>query len=149
MQESVINQPEQRLTFRLLSYWNRIRGTRDFPSLHEINIGEITEIWHYTFTLAVTGPPDEHKFHYFGPQLAAIFGVDHTGDLMADVMQDSMIVNTIGFYDKVITQRAPVSESSSFHLGEKEVRYRSLIVPLSSDGQTIDYLLGTTNYKIF
>ena len=148
-----INQPaagtEQRLTFRLLSYWNRIRGDKKFPSLSDVNISEITEMWHFTFTIAVSGPVSDHMFQYFGPELASIFGHDYSGESMENAMQDLMISNTIGFYDKIFETKAPISESSSFHKDGGEVRFRSLIVPLSSDGTVIDYVLGTTNYKIF
>ncbi len=119
--------------------------------MSDINIGEITEIWHYSFTIGVEGKEErDYIVQYFGPELANVFGTDYTGELLLEAMDDSlMLANTIGFYNKVIKSRAPVSESSSFYLESKEIRYRSLIVPLSSDGENIDYLFGTTNYKAF
>lgn len=114
-----------------------------------MNIAEITEMWHFTFTIDVRGAPEDHVVQYFGPQLATIFGHDYSGESMEHAMQDLMISNTIGFYDKAMDTGAPVSESSSFHKDGKEVRFRSLIVPFSSDGTTVDFVLGTTNYKIF
>jgi hypothetical protein len=139
---------EQRLTFRLLSYWNRIRGTREFPSLADVNIAEISEIYHLTFTIALS-PDGDHSFHYFGPELAGIVGEDVTGHLLEEAFNGTMLGNLVGFYDKVVAQRAPVSESSQFFMEGKEIRYRSLIVPLSSNGTDIDYLFGTTNYKAY
>lgn len=139
---------EQRLTFRLLSYWNRIRGDREFPSLADVNINEITEMWHFTFTIALKedGCPN---FHYFGPELIQIIGEDYTGEDVDAAVEGGLLGNLIGFYPKVIEQRSPVSESSHFYNEGKEIRYRSLIVPLSSDGKQIDFLVGTTNYKIY
>lgn len=139
---------EQRLTFRLLSYWNRIRATREFPSLADVNINEISEMWHYTFTIHWRAD-GEHSFQYFGPELISVLGEDVTGMAVEEAMNHSMLGNLIGFFDKVITQRAPVSESSQFFIDGKEIRYRSLMVPLSSNGKDIDYLIGTTNYKAY
>ena len=139
---------EQRLTFRLLSYWNRIRGDREFPSLADVNINEITEMWHYTFTIALK-ENGEHDFHYFGPELIQVIGEDFTGMQVEEAMEGELLGNLIGFFPKVVEQRSPVSESSHFYSGEKEIRYRSLIVPLSSDGENIDFLVGTTNYKTY
>lgn len=120
------------------------------PSLKDVNIGEITEMWHFSFTMAVSGELNDHFFQYFGPELASVFGEDYTGSNVAEAVGDSeLLSNTLGFYLKVIETAAPLSESSSFFMNGKEVRYRSLIVPLSSDGKTIDYVMGTTNYKIF
>ena len=140
--------PEQRLTFRLLSYWNRIRGIRLFPALADVNIQEIAEMWHFTFTIALGNLPEDHVMQYFGSKLADIFGHDYSGEQLDNALKDLMIENTIGFYEKVVTTRAPVSESSSFYLEGKEAKYRSLILPLSSNGQDIDFLIGTTNYKV-
>ncbi|MFO1241737.1 MAG: PAS domain-containing protein [Rickettsiales bacterium] len=144
---SVQPQNEQRLTFRLLSYWQRMRGTRPFPSLSDIKIDEILEMWHWSFTINVAD--ENHHFQYFGPELANIFGHNYTGEILQDAMSDPKVQQTIGFYEKAIRNREPTLDANSFNLEGKEVRYRSLIVPLSSDGKHIDYLMGTTNYKIF
>ncbi len=140
---------EQRMTFRLLSYWNRIRADREFPSLSDVNISEIEEVYHFTFTIDVSGEEAEHSFQYFGPELITIFERNYTGYLLEEALADVIIDNTIGFYPKVIADRRPVSESSEFFSEGAEVRYRSIILPLSSDGEHIDFLMGTTNYKKF
>lgn len=141
---------EQRLTFRLLSYWNRIRAGKDFPTLAEVNITEIAEMYHMTYTLEIAGPSQaDHRFLYFGPELAAVFGQNYTGHHLDEAILDPIVNHTIGFYEKVIEARKPCSESSEFHLDGKEIRYRSVILPLSSNGKDIDFLIGTTNYKAF
>lgn len=117
------------------------------PSLADVNINEITEMWHFTFTIALhEGQPS--TFHYFGPELIHVLGEDYTGHEVEEAM-DGLMGNLIGFYPKVIKQRSPVSESSHFYMEGQEARYRSLIVPLSSDGEVIDFLVGTTNYRIY
>lgn len=141
---------ERRITFRLLSYWNRIRADREMPSLGDLNVEEIGEIWHFSFVIDLRKGLNEARFHFFGPELVNIFETNHTDSFCRDALeQDTKLENTIGFYPKVVERRTPVSESSEFFLENKEVRYRSLIVPFSSDGATIDYLMGTTNYKMF
>lgn len=140
---------EQRMTFRLLSYWNRVRGSKSMPSLSDINIQEIPEVYHFTFTIALGADESEHSFQYFGPELASVFGQDYTGYTLQEALNDVIVNNTIGFYDKVMAEGKPHSESSEFFSEGREVRYRSIILPLSSNGETIDFLIGTTNYKIF
>lgn len=141
-------QQEQRGTFRLLSYWQRIRGRRTFPALADINIADIEEMWHMSFTIDVTNP-DEHVFQYFGPDLASIFNMDYTGEYLEEAMNDVIVNNTIGSYLQTLDKREPTMEAAAFTYDGKEFRYRTLIVPLSSDDQTIDYLMGTTNYRTF
>ena len=139
---------EQRLTFRLLSYWNRIRGERAMPSLMDVNIQEILELWYFSFTIDLRDP--DHRFQYFGSKLTDIFNEDYTGWSLQEAINTDIIVNnTIGFYPRAVDKREPVMEAASFFSEGDEVRYRSLIVPLSSDGETVDFLIGTTNYKHF
>lgn len=139
---------EQRLTFRLLSYWNRIRGDKKMPSLSDVNIAEILEMWHFSFTIDARGT--NHLFQYFGPNLADVFAQDYTGFSVQDAIDEDVIVNnTIGFYERAILIQEPVMEAASFFSEGDEVRYRSIIVPLSSNGLEVDFLIGTTNYKKF
>ena len=140
---------EQRLTFRLLSYWSRVRAGKSMPSLVDVNIAEITDVYHMTFTIEVGQIEEEHRISYFGPDLASVFGQDYTGQYLLDAMQDVMVNNTIGFYDKVLEAKEPKSESSEFFMEGKEVRYRIIMLPCSSKDKDIDFLIGTTNYTIF
>lgn len=140
---------EQRLTFRLLSYWSRVRAGRSMPSLGDVNIREISEIYHFTFTIEMATEDEDDRISYFGPELAAVFGQDYTGHYLSEALNDVMINNTIGFYDKVLADKEPHSESSEFYVDGREVRYRSIILPCSSNDNDVDYLIGTTNYKIF
>jgi hypothetical protein len=125
-----------------------MRGDRKFPSLADINIQEILEMWHFTFTIDVQRE-GMHSFQYFGSELATIFGQDYTGEPLSEAMNDVIVDNTIGFYPRVLSMQEPALEAASFYMDGCEMRYRSIIVPLSSDGVTIDYVLGTTNYKAF
>ncbi len=137
------------MTFRLLSYWNRVRRGHSLPALSDININEILELYHFSFTIAIGVNESEHYFLYFGPDLASVFGQDYTGYYLHEALNDVMINNTIGFYDKVLEEKTPHSESSEFFVDGREVRYRSIILPCSGNDQDVDFLIGTTNYKIF
>jgi hypothetical protein len=139
---------EKRLTFRLLSYWNRIRGERPLPLLREINIQEIQELWYFTFTIDVRDNA-HHMFQYFGSELRLIFNEDPSGSSVADALNDVLLNNTIGSYVQCLEKKEPTMEAASFFCDGKEFRYRTLCVPLSEDGETVDYVVGTTNYKIF
>mgnify|MGYP004204442371 CR=1 FL=1 len=119
------------------------------PSLADVDITEIEEIWHQTFTIDVRGEEEDHKFHYFGSDLISVYGQDLTGLEMQEAMNDIMINNTMGFYEDVLKTGQPQSQSSEFFMNDKEVRYRSIILPLSSNGVEIDFVFGTSNYKIF
>ncbi|TAF15782.1 MAG: PAS domain-containing protein [Alphaproteobacteria bacterium] len=139
---------EKRLTFRLLSYWNRIRGERSMPLLRDIAIHEIQELWHFTFTIDVRDRAHP-VFQYFGSELRVIFHEDPSGSNVLDALNDVVLNNTIGGYVQCVEKKEPTMEAASFECDGKEFRYRTLCVPFSEDGETVDYIVGTTNYKIF
>lgn len=152
MAEQPITPPghEKRGTFRLLSYWSTMKGDREFPKLEELSVQVLEDMWHLCFVIEIRDPIEESVFQYFGPELATVFNTNHGGEPVKQAFEDDWILeNTVGFFPKIIKERQPITESSEFFLEGDEVRYRSLIVPLSSDGKKIDYVMGTTNYKIF
>jgi hypothetical protein len=118
------------------------------PAMSEVKINEIEEIWHISFVIDVT--EEKHCFQYFGPALAEIFGEDFTTEDMEEALdKEPLLANSIGYYPKVIETRQPALDASAFQNNNEEIRYRSIIVPLSNDGENVHYLLGTTNYKSF
>ena len=139
---------EQRMTFRLLSYWSRVRAGRTMPPLENVNLSEMRDISDFTFTKCVVGGREPY-FTYFGSRLIESFGKDFTGESLFDASADVMIDNMIGFYEKVLISKQPNSQSSEFYVEGKEIRYRSIILPCSANDFNVDYLIGTTNYKIF
>jgi hypothetical protein len=140
---------EQRLAFRLLSYWDRVRLGRKYPALSDINISEIKEMWHFSFTINVSKANEsDHEFLYFGPQLVSIFNHDLTGEKVTEAMNDVILNNTIGSYLNCFRKCEPTMDAGAFYYNGREVKYRTLFVPLSSDGANIDYIMGTTNHKM-
>ncbi len=118
------------------------------PSIVDVNISDVPEIYRFTFIINMEGE-EGPEFQYFGSELATTFGQDYSGIPLEEALLDTMVDNTIGFYEKVLESKQPHSESSEFFIDGKECRYRSIILPCSSNDFNVDFLIGTTNYKIF
>lgn len=147
--EGAINAKERRATFRLFSYWIQIKGETKYPLLSSINPKEIPNLWPYLFVIRLGETPEFSRFQHFGTGLQEIYEQDFGGCTIAEALEDVIFGPTIGYYEKIVEGQAPGVESSSFQMSKKDVKYRSLIAPISSDGKEIDYLIGTSNYKIF
>ncbi len=141
---------ERRMTFRLLSHWQRVRGDKSYPHPDDIRLDDIPELKEFCFIINTRSEDSaDYRFDYFGPRLSEIFDGDCINDTIDEAFgSDSKLESTIGFFSKVLEKQEPLSESESFITGSQRILYRSLIVPISTDGQQIDYLLGTTNFKI-
>jgi hypothetical protein len=138
---------EQRMTFRLLSYWNKLKGEREIPSIKEVNITELGEVWGFCFTICLDDEEKVDEFQYFGAELVALTGVDLSGLNVEKSLPGTMMAQLMDFYPQVILLRSPVSKASKCLQNGCEILYRSLIVPFSSDGNKVDFLMGTTNFR--
>jgi hypothetical protein len=60
----------------LLSYWNRLRGERDFPRYDEINPETIADIWQSCFLISIDEASSRfgYRYDYMGRDLIAACG---------------------------------------------------------------------------
>lgn len=144
---SVYRPEERRLVLRLMAYWDDLRAERDFPSFGEVDPAVIGEDWPHCYTLTVKHPPIASQFHHLGgiyrPGLP-----DRGVETLADCPHGTLLHAATHYIDRVLHKRVPVSLGGHAHLGADSVLYRSILLPLSSDGETIDHLLGGANYRI-
>ena len=138
---------EQRQTFRLLSYWNSIKEDDKFPDLSEVSLGEMGELWNYCFVLDLTSP-DDPEFTHFGSELISIFGEDYTVKKLSDAAIHPVLADVSSFIKEVWLMEAPVSHCGEVKQEDEKLLYRSLLAPLSENGDDkIHYLIGTSNFR--
>lgn len=144
---SVYRPEERRLVLRLMAYWDDLRDERDFPSFAEIDPAIIGDDWSHCFTLAVAQPPTASVFHHLGeiyrPDLPPA-GVPTLGDCP----QGTLLNASTHYLERVLQKKVPVSLGGHAHLGADSILYRSILLPLSNDGHTIDSILGGANFRV-
>ena len=144
---SVYRPEERRLVLRLMAYWDDLRDDRDFPSYKEIDPAAIGDDWPHCYTVAVQNPPIASQFVHLG----AIYHPDlpESGvETLADCAQGTLLYAATHYIDRVLQKKVPVSLGGHAHLGRDSVLYRSILLPLSNDDGTIDYLLGGANFRV-
>ncbi len=137
---------QKRLIWQLLDYWERKRRDRDFPALDDIDPDEIAELWPYCFILDIENFRDVPYFHYLGPKLARYSGVFLSG---RHDWSRTLLKKAVCHYQEALTRRAPVLvEEDLTQYDNKSLLFRSVLLPLSDDGTTINFLFGAANGKI-
>ncbi len=149
-----LKQGDQRASATLLHYWMQQRRGMYLPTLQDINLRAISALWTKAFLIDVSqSRPESFRFEYFGDDLVRIFGRDVCDEPVELSLKALPILGgTIGYYQRVFERHTPVAETGHFQLDThpgQEVRYRSVILPLASSHGKLEYLLGTTNYKIY
>ena len=137
---------DRRLVWQLLNYWQDCRGSSDFPSLSDIDHHKIESMWPHCFVLDTIAGRNFPYFQYLGPELAKYSGVLLSGQ--TDWTQ-TLLDKAVGQFNEAIEKRLPVLVEDEMTLFDgRKLLFRSVLLPLSDDQQTINYLLGGANGKV-
>ena len=138
---------EMRLTMRVLGHWREICGDREFPALAEITAERLEADWPHCLLIAIDAEPERSSFFYVGPALVVPDGPSVVGSPVAACSRENILGLATAYLGTVLQRRVPVSMSGAgAHLGAP-ILYRSILLPLSSDGHQIDGLLGAANFR--
>ncbi len=134
---------ERRLVRRLMHYWLQRCGEREFPCLNDIDRDAISDIWPFCFVLDTLSNHNFPYFHYLGPSIGKYSGVFLSGKTDWTLTHLDKAVRK---YREALDQRTPVlteEELTLFNGGT--LLFRSVLLPLSDDQVTINFLLGAAN----
>ena len=141
--ENLINQ--RRMVWRVLTYWEQKRGNRDYPSLSDISEADIPDLWPSCYILDVENYRDFPYFHYLGGELAKYSGVFLSGQDWAL----TLLKKTVCHYREALERASPILvEEELTQYNNQRLLFRSVLLPLSDDQSTINYMLGAANGTI-
>ena len=126
---------------RLYDDWDSKRAGRSAPSRVDIHPEELTFILPYLYLIDVVCS----RFHFrlAGTGIVLEFGGEITGKFADEIDLDGQQAAIIGEYERVVRTVKPVSSRWDYvkHDG-RHLSYEHVILPLSTDGKTVDRLLG-------
>ena len=139
---------DKRLANRFLRYWESVRGDKDFPLISELNLDAVGEFVPYTFNLDLSADRDNPKFRFIGRQLIRDCGGDVTNQGTNALLPQSCLARAIERRGEVVSEGKPCMISDEFVNAEgNKVLYRAVMLPFSSTGETIDFIIGAINSK--
>jgi hypothetical protein len=131
---------ERRVTLRLLSYWERLRGRRPMPSQADIDPEDLHDLWDCCFLLPVSGGGG-----YVGPEILRVLGGERGGEGQA--LQG--LGELAGNCPRVVESRKPLLEEGEFcTAAQARVKYRQCLVPLG-EGVEVQAILGAVRFRLF
>lgn len=139
---------ERRLVLRLLLYWRKICGERDYPSFQDVDPSAIPSIWPNAFVLEVAWPSEESVYRIAGPDYAADCDQPLVGMKISQAPENSLVGKSVTYIDEVLEKGVPITRGGEFFRDNGvKVLYRSILLPMSDDGETISGLLGAANCR--
>jgi hypothetical protein len=140
---------ERRLNMRLMAFWWDRRANRRFPSVEDFDPDELSDVWRHCFTLNPSDPYERSTFRYVGDTIATLSGITEGEITLDKISKDSLLDHATRNVNEVISQRVPVIHSGEFvNADGATVMFRSILLPLSRDQQSIDCVVGGARCKI-
>jgi hypothetical protein len=133
---------------RAYNYWASLLGTRDFPSIEDLEPGEVQDFASNSVLLDFTCGRDNPAIPYVGAAIREECGLGDDVRTIDDVPSRSLLSRLTDHYMQIIANRAPVGFEAEFENPHAEtICYRGILMPFSSDGEQIDFIYGVINWK--
>ena len=143
-----IDSDERRMHVRAYNYWVSLLGTRALPSIEDLNPEDTEDFSSNSVLLDFSMGLENPAVLYLGSALRAECGITGTIERIADVPPRSLLSRLTDHYLQIIANAAPVGFEAEFtNQRGAEIMYRGILMPFSSDDETIDFIYGVINWK--
>ena len=145
---SEIGTDERRMHVRAYNYWVSLLDGRDYPSIEDLEPGEVQDFAAHSVLLDFTAGRDNPATPYIGSAIREECGLDESIKTISQVPPRSLLSRLTDHYLQIIANRAPIGFEAEFdNQRGHTICYRGILMPFSSDGDTIDFIYGVINWK--
>ena len=143
-----IGTDERRMHVRAYNHWVSLLGGRGFPAVHDIEPGANADFGPHSVLLDFRRGVDNPGISYVGELLREECALEGDVRTVADVPPRSLLSRLTDHYLQIIANRAPIGFEAEF-VGTRgtTMMYRGILMPFSSDEETIDFIYGVINWK--
>jgi hypothetical protein len=145
---AAIGTDERRMHVRAYNYWVSLLDGRDFPSIEDLEPSDVEDYSGNSVLLDFTCGRDNPAIPYIGAAIRDECGLTDDTRNIGDVPSRSLLSRLTDHYLQIIANRAPIGFEAEFlNQRDETICYRGILMPFSSDGDTIDFIYGVINWK--
>lgn len=139
---------ERRMQVRAYNFWTSHLHDKNYPSIEELVPEEVADFREYSVLLDFTSGIENPSIEYLGETLRAECGLGEDITYLDQVPPRSLLSRITDHYLQIIGNRAPVGFEAEF-VNDRglTIMYRGILLPYSSDDDTIDFIYGVINWK--
>ena len=139
---------ERRMHVRAYNYWLSLLDGRPYPSVGDVDPRTIEDFGGNSVLLDLSGDVDDPEIAYLGGVVREECVNDNEIRHISEVPARSLLSRLTDHYLETVANRAPVGFEAEF-FSQRGLRtlYRGILLPLSSNGESIDYVYGVINWK--
>lgn len=144
-----IGQDERRMQVRAYNHWASLLADKNLPSIEDLEPDNLPDFGPYSVLLDFSAGIEDPGIAYLGDKLATECDVgDDELTTLADVPSRSLLSRITDHYMQIIANQAPIGFEAEFvNQRGSTIAYRGILLPYSSDDDTIDFIYGVINWK--
>lgn len=143
-----IGQDERRMQVRAYNLWAGMLGERTFPSIEDLDPRDQPDFGPNSVLLDFSAGIEDPIVQFLGDKLAEECGADGVIDRLSDVPPRSLLSRITDHYMQILANEAPIGFEAEFvNQRSSSILYRGILLPFSSDDETIDFIYGVINWK--
>lgn len=145
---TAIGSDERRMQVRAYNHWASLLAESNFPSIEDLDPAALPDFGPYSVLLDFTAGMENPAVQYLGAELAVECGADDEIESLADVPARSLLSRITDHYMQILANQAPIGFEAEFvNQRGATILYRGILLPFSSDEDTIDFIYGVINWK--
>ncbi len=143
-----VGQDERRMQVRAYNHWAGLLGNRHFPAVEDLYPESLDDFGPYSVLLDFTSGIENPGIAFLGPRLARECGADGEISRLSDIPSRSLLSRITDHYMQILANQAPIGFEAEFvNQRGQTILYRGILLPFSSDNDTIDFIFGVINWK--
>ncbi len=139
---------ERRMQVRAYNFWTAQLHDKNYPSIEELDPEGVQDFRENSVLLDFTSGIENPSIQFVGAALRAECGLDDSITYLDQVPARSLLSRITDHYLQIIANRAPIGFEAEF-VNDRNltIMYRGILLPYSSDDDTIDFIYGVINWK--
>ncbi|MBB6426738.1 hypothetical protein HDC35_002474 [Sphingopyxis sp. JAI128] len=138
---------ERRMQVRAYNYWASLLGARAYPAVEDLDL-DSADFGPHSVLLDFTAGVDNPGIAFLGERLRAESQIDEDVHYISQIPGRSLLSRLTDHYLQIIANRAPIGFEAEFESDRGvTIMYRGILLPFSSDDDTIDFIMGVINWK--
>jgi hypothetical protein len=145
---ALISTDERRMQVRAYNFWTAQLHDKNYPAIEELDPASVEDFRDYSVLLDFTSGIENPSIEYLGEKLRVECGLAEDVTYLDQVPSRSLLSRITDHYLQIIANRAPIGFEAEF-VNDRgiNIMYRGILLPYSSDDDTIDFIYGVINWK--
>ncbi len=144
----LVSTDERRMQVRAYNFWTSHLHEKNYPCIEELDPDSVDDFKGYSVLLDFTSGIENPSIQYLGEELRIECGLEEDITYLDQVPARSLLSRITDHYLQIIANRAPIGFEAEF-VNDRglNIMYRGILLPYSSDDDTIDFIYGVINWK--